>query len=423
MSPVNVDRFGNPLAPGLPYARGKIIRSTEDDVTKLRQAWRLIRARIDKDGPDAVFNFTGLERALHLEPQDLPFADDELGAAMYGERLTELALEHLGGTPARHDVMLFNRMTAATLAVHFVLVEPGDTVVGISAAYSHPTVSRAAARVGARLVDTVGLDAFARALAAEPRVRLVVLTRLATTYEMLDATTVREAVRLARAHGARIYVDDAGGARVGPVVFGQPRMLELGVDVGATGLDKYGTVGPRLGLLAGEKDLVATLRARAFEFGLEARPLLYPAAVRSLEQYAPDRVRALVACTKEVEAALKARLGARVHTTPVTAQLLAEDILAVALERAGLATPPIVPYEAMAALAMLLLRDHGILSIHLAALPPGARGILIKFVPPETLRRFGGAARFAEVVDRSLDALATVVGRPEAVRALVLGPE
>ena len=48
--------------------------------------------------------------------------------------------------------------------------------------------------VGARFVDTVGLDAFARALAAEPRVRLVVLTRLATTYEMLDATTIREVI-------------------------------------------------------------------------------------------------------------------------------------------------------------------------------------------------------------------------------------
>ena len=72
---------------------------------------------------------------------------------------------------------------------------------------------------------------------------------------------------------------------------------------------------------------------------------------------------------------------------------------------------------------MLLLRDHGILSIHLAALPPGARGILIKFVPPETLRRFGGAARFAEAVDRALDALAAVVGRPEAVRARVFGAE
>jgi hypothetical protein len=29
------DRFGNVFAPGLPYARGSIIRSTEDDFRKL----------------------------------------------------------------------------------------------------------------------------------------------------------------------------------------------------------------------------------------------------------------------------------------------------------------------------------------------------------------------------------------------------
>ena len=40
------DRFGNALAAGLPYARGTILRSTEDDFTKLRQAWQIIRARI-----------------------------------------------------------------------------------------------------------------------------------------------------------------------------------------------------------------------------------------------------------------------------------------------------------------------------------------------------------------------------------------
>ena len=420
---MRVDRFGNPWAPGLPYARGRILTSTEDDYRKLRHAWRLIRERIAKDGPDTVFNFTGLERALHLEPGDLPFADDELGAAVYGERLAELALEHLGGTPGRHDVMLFNRMTAATLCVHFTLVTPGDTVVGLSPAYSHPTVVRAAQRAGARFVDTVELAAFERALAEEPGARLAVVTRLATTYETLPDRVLTEAIGLARARRTRVYVDDAGGARVGPAVFGQPRLLELGVDVGATGLDKYGTVGPRLGLLGGERDLVAAIRARAFELGLEARPLLYPAAVRSLEQYRPERIRTLVARTQEVGAALRARLGSRVHETPVTAQLLADDILAIALERAGLAQPAIVPYEAMAALAMLLLRDHGVVTIHLAALPPGARGILVKFVPPETLARFGGAGRFAEAVDASLDALAAVVGDPGAIRAIVFGGE
>ena len=56
----------------------------------------------------------------------------------------------------------------------------------------------------------------------------------------------------------------------------QPRTLELGVDVGATGLDKYGVSGPRLGLLGGRRDLVDAIRARAIELGLEARPLLSP---------------------------------------------------------------------------------------------------------------------------------------------------
>ena len=68
-------------------------------------------------------------------------------------------------------------------------------------------------------------------------------------------------------------------------------MLELGVDIGATGLDKYGTVGPRLGLLAGRTDLVSRIRAKGFEFWLEARQMLYPAVVRSVEQYDPARVR------------------------------------------------------------------------------------------------------------------------------------
>ncbi len=418
---MQTDRLGNPLAPGLPYARGTIVRSTDDDLRKLRHAWRLIEARIRKDGPEAVFNFTGLERGLRVDPADLPFLDDELAPALYGERITALALEHVGGTPDRHDVMLFNRMTAATLATHLTLVEPGDTVLGVSAGYSHPTVVRAAAQAGARFVDVVGLEAFAAALERTERVALVALTRLAVTYDALPAADLGRIVALAHARGARVYVDDAGGARVGPAALGQPRMLELGADVGATGLDKYGTTGPRLGLLAGERALVARIRARAFELGLEARPMLYPAVLRSLEQYDPARVRALVACTKEVAAALRRVAGARLHETPVTAQLRGEDILALARERAGGAASPLVPIEATAAFAMLLLRDHGILTVHFAGMPPGTSAILFKFVPPETLARFGGAAALARAVDDALGGLAALVASPEAVRALLFG--
>ncbi|PYN18914.1 MAG: hypothetical protein DMD76_28125 [Candidatus Rokuibacteriota bacterium] len=246
------------------------------------------------------------------------------------------------------------------------------------------------------------------------------LTRLAVTYDLLPLEIASEAVRLAHARGVRVYVDDAGGARVGPAVFGQPKTLELGADLGATGLDKYGTVGPRLGLLAGDAALVAAIRARAFEFGLEARPMLYPAVARSLSGYRPERVRTLVETTRKVGEALSVVFGARLHVTPVTAQLRADDLLALAMERAGLTTPPIVPIEATAALAMLLLEDYGILTVHFAGMPPGTSSLLVKFIPPETLERFGGADAFAKAVDSSVDRLAAALHDRAALSMLLL---
>jgi L-seryl-tRNA(Ser) seleniumtransferase len=411
------DAFGNRFAAGLPYARGTILRSTEDDFRKLQRAQAVIARR----GVDAVFNFTGLERALPLASDELAVADDELAPALYGARFRALALAHLGGAADRHDAMLFNRLTAATFATHLTLVQPGDTVVGVSPTYTHPTVIRSAAQAGARFVEAGGVAGLEAALAREPRVALVVLTRLAVTYDLLPLDDVRAVIRLAHGAGARVYADDAGGARVGPAIFDQPRTLELGVDVGATGMDKYGTIGPRLGLLAGEAALVARIRARAYEFGLEARPMLYPAAVRSLEGYRAERVRELVATTRQVGEAMRAVFGGRVHLTPVTAQLRADDLLALALERSGVAAPPVVPIEATAALAMLLLEDYGVITVHFAGMPPGTSSLLLKFVPPETLERFGGAEALAKAVDSAVDRLAALLREPAALRTLLLG--
>ena len=418
-----MDRFGNRFAPGLPYARGQILTNTEDDVRKLRRAWRIIDRRIRNRGPESVFNFSGLERGLPMEAKDLAFADDDLAPALHLDRFRALALDHLGGNRLIHEARLFNRVTAAVTATHLALVRPGDVVVGVSAGYSHPVVVRAAAHAGAKFIDAHGVRSFGETLQREEMVALVVLTRLSVTYDILSTEDIGESIRLAREKRASVFVDDAGGARVGPAAFDQPRMLELGVDVGATGLDKYGTVGPRLGLLAGEKNLVARIYARALEFGLEARPMLYPAAIRSLEQYEPARVRVLVDTTRRVAAALRARLGNRLHETPVTAQLLADDILEVAMERGRVTRPPIVPLEATAALAMLLLEDYGVLTVHFAGLPPGTSSLLLKFVSPETLAKFGGPDTFAEAIDRSLSKLGGFLREPDSLRILLMGDE
>jgi L-seryl-tRNA(Ser) seleniumtransferase len=416
------DRFGNVHAPGLPYARGELIADTQDDIQKLRAAWALIRKRVSEQGHDAVFNLSGLERGFHYNPDERGLLDDELAAALHIERLTELGLEHLGGVPDRHDIMLLNRQTAALLVATLIMARPGDTVIGVSPSYSHPAVTRAAAQAGAHFVDTAGVEPFESALGRVANVSLVVLTRLAVSYEILSIDEIEQIVALARRAKAKVLVDDAGGARVGPAVFGQPQALELGVDVVATGLDKYGTLGPRLGLLGGERELVERIRVRAIEMGLEARPMLYPAVVQSLEQYDPERVRALVAMTREVVDELKSLLGAeRVTETPVIGQLRGEDILEMAMERAGLSAAPIVPYEATAALAMLLLRDHGILTVHFAGLPPGTSALLIKFLPPETVARFGGARRLARAFDDALNTLSGAIADPVALRQLILG--
>ncbi|HEY2940808.1 MAG TPA: hypothetical protein VGN09_00105 [Vicinamibacteria bacterium] len=414
---MSTDRFGNPFAPALSYARGAILASTEDDFRKLRHAWALIRGH----GVESVFIFTGLEHGLAMTAEEIRFADDEIAPALYADRLTALALQHFGGSHELHDVAVFNRLTGATLATHLTLVKPGDLVIGASVSHSHPSVVRAATHAGARFVDTAGVDAYARAIEREPHVALVVLTRLAVTYDLMPLEAIRTVVKLAHDKGAPVYVDDAGGARVAPAAFDHPRMLELGVDLGATGLDKYGTIGPRLGLMGGEKTLVGKIRAKAFECGLEARQMLYAGVVRTLEQYRPERVRDLIASTKRVAAALKPIFGGRLHETPTTAQLRADDLLEIAMSRAGVTKPPIVPYEAAAAFCMLLLEDHRMLTVHFVGMPPGTADILFKFIPPETLERFGGPERFARAVDASLDRLATFVKNPGRLPELLFG--
>lgn len=415
------DRFGNPFADGLPYARGNILPTTADDIVKLEAAWAHIRKRRETFGDDGVFLLSGLERNLQLDEIDLSIMDDEIASALFSDEVRTRGLEHLGGDPDRHDVFVFNRLTAALLTAADVMISPGHIVIGVSPRYSHPAVTRAVAHGGGSFTDTTGLGAFKETMDATEKVDVVFITRLSVTYEILPEADLNEIVRIARDRGAQIMVDDAGGARVGPACFDQPRLLELGIDVGATGMDKYGTTGPRLGLLGGNKDLLVKIRARAFEMGVEARQMLYPAVVQSLRDYSPDKVRERVILTKEVGQHLKRKLSDnRVMETPVIVQLTAEDILEMAMERSGIASAPCVPYEATAGLAMLLLRDFGIISVHFAGLPPGTAALMIKFLPPDVVARFGGPEAIADAVDQSITSLGEVLKVDGALERLLL---
>jgi L-seryl-tRNA(Ser) seleniumtransferase len=407
---------------GLPYAPGAILPDTEAHLRKLDEARRHIRRRHAAGEP--LHNVSGLERGLHLpETLDPQVLDDEWAGALYAETVRDLGLAHLGGTPGRHDVAVTNRLTAAIFAAMQVTVRPGSTVIGVSATHSHPAVVRAVRDAGGgHLVETVGAAGFDKAMREQSDVSVVALTRLAVTYDALDEQALRHVIETAHAHGAVVVVDDAGGARVGPAVLGQPRTLELGADLGATGLDKYGMYGPRVGLLGGNADLVAKAQARAFELGSECRPVLYPAIVGSLTSYRPQRVRDLVASTKRVGQALRGRLGNEtVQETPFIFRLTGEAIRDELVRRAAPATVDLAPIEATAALAMILLRDYGLLTVHFAGLPPGTGDLLIKFLPPETIAVLGGPEAFAAAIDAALDHTAAHVTDADAARRLLLG--
>src|SRR5688572_12744724 len=100
------DSFGNEHAAGLPYARGKLLASTDDDFRKLQRAWSHIAERVRSGGSEAVFNLSGLEHGLPLQADELPIASDFLAPALYFDKFKRAALAHLGGTAERHDVAL-----------------------------------------------------------------------------------------------------------------------------------------------------------------------------------------------------------------------------------------------------------------------------------------------------------------------------
>ena len=447
--PHPIDCFGNPLQPGYPYARGNLVRCTTDDIAKLEYARRVMRKRRESRRP--LYNFSGLDRSMTslLRAEDFDLYDDDLGPAVVGAEFKMRALDHLGGSEAEdHDVLLCNRQSAAMMATCMALLERGDRVIGVSPTYSHPAVTRPVQRAGAHFTDVRGYAGFAAELdkldrsysrdgaPPPPPPKMVMLTRLAVSYEILSAEELRDIVQRAHAVGAIVVCDDAGGARVGPAVFGQDRTLELGVDVGSTGLDKYGVLGPRVGLLGGRRDLVDQIRVAAMECGLDARGMLLPAVLRSLAQYREGRVRDLVACTMEVAGELEEALGAEnVAKNALIAQLRGEDILRLAMQRAGWregeawrpageggeGRPPLVPLEATAALAALMLQRHGMNTVHYAGIPPGTPNLLIKFIPPEVLEGFGGARRFAEAVDDCVWELSRLLPHERELEVLMYG--
>lgn len=415
------DRFGNDIDPELSYAKGSILNQAEDQYEETLKARRIIKNRWETGGIENIFNFSGLERGFPGSYNHLKELDDEIAPAIFRDKFTSLALDHFGGNEDYHDAFLANRLTAATISTFLTLVEPGQTVIGVAPNHSHASVVRAAELAGAEFIDVHSYEEYLSTFENQNHVGLIVISRMDVTYDIFDEQEVTNVITHAKNNGKYVYMDDAGGARVAPALFDQPKSLELEVDVVSTGLDKYGVFGPRFGLMGGKKDLVSQIRSKAWKLGLEARPTFIVGAIDSLERYDPDTVKDRYEATLKVRDHLKQLIGDSCKETSSIVYVTGEEILQLALDRSEVSTTNIVPIEATGAHSMLLLRDYGIITVHFVGIPSGTPDLLLKFLSPDEIERFGGAKAFAEAIDESITELASIIGNDSEMRKLLIG--
>ena len=416
-----MDRSGHMIDPSVGYARGDILSSPLEESRRHQHALHIIQRRVTANGVNGFFNFTGLHRDYQINPQQISLAEEWVGPGLFADELAKRTLEHLGGGP-EHAVAVFNRATAGIVAACLALATPGSKVISVvPGTRSHPSLARGVALASAELEEISTLRAMQEILNSF-NVSLIVITGVSSELEVIDECILMEAIRLARAYGIASLLDDAYGARLRPIIYGQPKTLTTGVDLGITSCDKAGLGGPRAGLMAGRPDLMSRVMAQAGELGLEARPPLSLGVCASLANFDPSRLRREV----ELGGILYERLGqrfgtARVKRTGLGATIPEEDAweLVRALRPAG-EKMSLVPAEITAGMGIYWLKRYGMITVN-ALGQPGAR-VSLRFKPdPAEVERFGGTSALLEAIADGFRAIAEKAGSPSEMKKLILG--
>src|SRR5215212_10107799 len=150
------DRFGNPLDPIVRYARGTILASTDEEVTRMLKARQLVAERVRAKGQDSVYDLSGMNRGSGITNDDVPHLSSHVPFFERFEGKTEpLALKHMGGNPDAHSALILNRVSAANFIALTTLLKAGDRVLAFApqGGSSHPSTVRPISMAGALLAE------------------------------------------------------------------------------------------------------------------------------------------------------------------------------------------------------------------------------------------------------------------------------
>lgn len=254
----------------------RIVKTQVDETKKRENALRIIRSMIKKKGRESLFDLTGLSGGYPIKEEDIKILETYVGPAIFEEKLQELGKKHLGG----EKVLAFNRTTSGILATILTFAKVGTYVVHyLPRPPSHPSIPKSVKLAGAKYLEYYDVKDF------PDNTSLIIITGATMDLDVMPTENFEKIVKMSG--DIPVFVDDASGARVRTVLYGQPTAIELGADLVITSTDKLMN-GPRGGLMSGKKELINKIKSTAHQLGLEAQPPLMAGMVRALEEFNPN---------------------------------------------------------------------------------------------------------------------------------------
>lgn len=415
------DRFGNSIDPIVNYARGPILKSTDEEVARMLKARHIVGERVRTLGKESVFDLSGMNRGGGIKPEETDHLTSHVPYFARFEGKTEpLALKHMGAEAERHSALIVNRVSAANFIALTTILAPGDKVYGLAPAGGclHPSTVRPISMAGAELIAFNAVADLERHWQQAGPPRLLLITPISASKHHIDLADVQRALALPRGPNTLAYMDDAHMAsRVG--FWREPRTFQVGaVDLAVCSADKH-VAGPRAGVFVGRPDLVTAIGSRVYELGLEAQASQYVGVANALRDFDPEVIRKAGELAKELVGVLQAQYGKRAYLGGPGVSISGDDVLEIAREQhGGDRRPDLVPVEAAGLISMDMLSDDGILTIGAVSMP-GSAPVVRLMMYPDGHRL--GVERIAASLEHGISKLGKVLNDVEAAREKLLG--
>ena len=415
------DLYGNAVDPIVRYARGSILRGTDDEVRRMLRARHMVGARVRSMGKDSIYDLSGMNRGSGIKVENVPHLTTHVPFFTYFEGKTEpLALKHMGGDPSKHSALILNRVSAANFIALTTLLRKGDRVFAFApgGGVTHPSAVRPVAMVGAEFREFHTFADLKKAWdAGAPR--LLLITPISASKRHIPFHEFEQALALPRGEDTLVYVDDAHMAsRI--AFFDEPPAFRVGaIDLAVCSADKH-VAGPRAGVMVGRSDLITLIGSRAYELGLEAQAGQYVGVANALRDFDPSAVKDAGELAKELVKVLVSKYGAeRAYHGGPGVSLSGDHVLQIAVEKQGRHEKPrLVAVEAAGIVAMEMLERDGVLTIGAVSMPGSAPAVRLMMYPDG--RRLG-VNGIVDALENGIARLSQVIYDVDAARKQLLG--